>query len=157
MRQSEPSKMGIVRATPSPKSSRGPSSVPKRTGHTGSPCTWRALSKSQTWSASCALGKPWVQKGVREQNGILFRRNSEFVVERVMQDFLHVVPICDDDERLRQTRRKGAQYLHPALGWRLRNHHGGLVRPRRSSARARSEVNTLAKRSQHTFEQKHLS
>ena len=29
-----------------------------------------------------------------------------------------------------------AQYLYPALGWRLRNHHGGRVRPRRSPARA---------------------
>ena len=45
----------------------------------------------------------------REQNGILFRRNPEFVVERVMQDFLHVVPIRDDTN--------DGQYLYPALGW----------------------------------------
>ena len=47
------------------------------------------------------------------KNGILFRRSPEFVVDRVMQDFLHVVPICDEnvnDQRSRQTRRKGAQY-----------------------------------------------
>ena len=31
--------------------------------------------------------------GVRGQYGMLFRPNLEFVVERVMQDFFHVVPI----------------------------------------------------------------
>ena len=72
-----------------------------------------------------------VQRNVRDQNGIFFRCNPEFVVEREMQYFLHVV-----------TRRKGAQYLYPALGWRLRNHHGGRGRPRRSPARVRSEAAT---------------
>ena len=51
-----------------------------------------------------------VQSNFLEQNGILFRRNPEFVVERVMQDFLHVVPIRDDTN--------DAQYLYPALVWR---------------------------------------
>ena len=62
-----------------------------------------------------------VQRNFREQNGILFIRNPEFVVERVMQDFLHVVPIRDDT--------KDAQYLYPALGRRHRNHHGGACDP----------------------------
>ena len=38
---------------------------------------------------SISLG---VQKGIREQSGILFRRNTEFE-ERVVQDFLHVVAL----------------------------------------------------------------
>ena len=45
-----------------------------------------------------------VQGSFREQNGTLFRRNPEFVVERVMQDFLHDVPIREDtviDQRSR--------------------------------------------------------
>ena len=33
-----------------------------------------------------------VQKGVRGQNGMFFRRNPEFVVGRVMPDYLCVVP-----------------------------------------------------------------
>ena len=89
---------------------------------------------------------------------MLFRRNPEFVVERVMQDFLHVVPIRDDtvnDQRSRQTRLIDAQYLYPALGWRLRSHRGWRVRPRRSPAGVRSEVAT-PRRGQRTFEQKHL-
>ena len=76
-----------------------------------------------------------------------FSSGAKFVVERVMQDFLHVVPIRDDT--------KDAQYLYPALGWRHRNHHGGRVRPRKSHTGARSEVATPRK-GQHTFEQKHL-
>ena len=73
-----------------------------------------------------------VQKSVRGQNGMFFRCNPEFVVGRLMQDSLHVV-----------TRRKGAQYLYPALGWRLRSHrwawstsevdHWGLLRGRHAT------------------------
>ena len=47
-----------------------------------------------------------VSLGVRGQNGMLFRRNGEFVAERVMQDFLHVVQIRGDtvhDQRSWQT------------------------------------------------------
>ena len=44
---------------------------------------------------SVSLG---VQRNFREQNGILFRRNLEFVVERVIQKILHVGPIRDDTE-----------------------------------------------------------
>ena len=40
-----------------------------------------------------ALG---VQRSFHKQNGVLFRRNPECVVECVMPDFLHVVPIRDD-------------------------------------------------------------
>ena len=54
--------------------------------------------------------------GVCGQNGMLPRRILEFFVERVMPDVLHVVQISD--ERSRQTRRKDAQYLYTALGWR---------------------------------------
>ena len=59
---------------------------------------------------SVSLG---VQKGVRGQNGMFFRRDPEFVVRRVMPDFLRVAPIRDDT-----VLDKGAQYLYPALGWR---------------------------------------
>ena len=64
------------------------------------------------------------------------RRNPEFVVERVMQDFLCVVPIRDDT-----VHDKGAQYFYPALRWRLRN-RGGRGRPRRSTTGVYSEVAT---------------
>ena len=56
-----------------------------------------------------------VSLGVRGQNGMLLRRILEFFVERVMPD-VHLVQIRD--ERSRQTRRRDAQYLYPALGWR---------------------------------------
>ena len=59
---------------------------------------------------SVSLG---VQKGARGQNGMFFRRNPEFVVQRVIPDFLHVVPIRDDT-----VLDNDAQYLYPALGWR---------------------------------------
>ena len=39
--------------------SRCPSSVPERTGQSGSPCTWRARWKSQIRPALCARGQPW--------------------------------------------------------------------------------------------------
>ena len=65
-----------------------------------------------------------VQKSFRGQNGMPFRRNLEIVVERVVLDFLHVVPIGDDT-----VHDNGAQYLCPALGWRLRSHRGWRVRP----------------------------
>ena len=56
-------------------------------------------------AVSVSLG---VQRNFREQSRILFRRNPEFVVERVMMDFVHVVPIRDDTN--------DAQYLYPARG-----------------------------------------
>ena len=82
------------------------------------------------------------------------RYRQVVVIERVMPDFLHVVPIRDDNahnQRSRQTRRSDAQHLYPALGWRYRSHQGGRVRPRRSPARFRSEVAT-PRGKQHTFE-----
>jgi len=89
--------MGIVCDIPSPKSITRPA-VPKRTGQKGSPCTRHGvhvetLKHDLRHAFSGSLG---VQKGVREQSGILFRRNTEFLVERVMQDFLHVVAIREE-------------------------------------------------------------
>ena len=138
---------------------RGPSSVLKRTEDSlGRPVRGghdeNLNDLRHTFSVSFG-----VQRNFRVQTGILFKRNREFVVEGLMQHFLDVVPIFDEtvnNQRSRQTRRKGAQYLYPALGWQLRNHHGGRVRPPRSPSQARSEVNTLAQRVQRTFWQKYL-
>ena len=56
-----------------------------------------------------------VSLGVRGQNGMLFRRNPEFVVERVMPDVLHDVPIRDRAVLGGQSRqaqhRSDAQYF----------------------------------------------
>ena len=85
------------------------------------------------------------QKSFREQKGMIFRRNPEFVVECSMPDVLHVVPIRDDtvlDQRSRQTRRSDAQHVYPALGWRHRSHQGGRGRPRRLTTGVFSEVAT---------------
>ena len=68
---------------------------------------------------------------VRWQNGMLFKRNPEFVEGRVTPAFLHVVPIHDDtalDQQSRQAPRRDAQHLYPALGWRHRSHGGGRGR-----------------------------
>ena len=51
------------------------------------------------------------QKGVRRQNGMFFIRNPEFVVGRVMPDFLCVAPIRDDT-----VFNKGAQYFFSRPG-----------------------------------------
>ena len=75
--------------------------------------------------------------GVRGQNETFFRRNTEFVVERLMPNFLRVVPIRNDT-----VLDNGAQYLYPALGWRHRSHRGGSGRPRKSTTRVHSEVAT---------------
>ena len=53
------------------------------------------------------------------KTGVLFRRDPELVVHNVTRDLFHVVPF----------RPGGAQHLYPALGWRLRSHHGWRVRP----------------------------
>jgi hypothetical protein len=37
-----------------------------------------------------------VERSLREQDGMLFGRDSQFVVESVMPDLLHVVPVGDD-------------------------------------------------------------
>ena len=52
-----------------------------------------------------------VQKSLRGQNEMPFKRHHELVVESVVLDFLHVVPIRDDT-----VHASGAQYLYPALG-----------------------------------------
>ena len=59
---------------------------------------------------SVSLG---VQKEFREKNWMFFRRNPEFVVQRVIPDFLCVVPIRDDT-----VLDIDAQKRNPALGWR---------------------------------------
>ena len=72
------------------------------------------------------------QRSFRERKRVLFRRNPDFVVERVMPDVLHVVPNRHDvvlDEQSGQTQQH-------------RSHRGWRVRPRRSPARVRSEVAT---------------
>src|SRR6218665_1753398 len=38
----------------------------------------------------------WVERSFCEQNGMFFWCNTEFVVERVMPDLLHVIPVGDD-------------------------------------------------------------
>ena len=77
---------------------------------------WQFVHKTTTtrpWSTSGLDGK------VRGQHGVLFRRNPEFVVECVMPDVLHVVPIRDDTMlggQSRQTQQnRDAQFLYPAL------------------------------------------
>ena len=140
--------MGIVCDTPSPKSITRPVVRP---GAYRDKIILVAKYMACTLKISrmicfmrCSEGRPWAKTGFSSG------------ATRVMQDFLHIVPICDDDQRSRQTRRKGVQYFYPAQGWRLRSHHGGRVRPRRSPARVRSEVAT-PRGKQHTFEQKHLT
>ena len=93
---------------------------------------------------SVSLG---VQKGVRGQNGMFFRRTPEFVAGRVMPDLLRVAPTRDDT-----VYDKGAQNFYSALGWRLRSHRGGRGQPRRSTTRStpRSPRHAWG---QHTFEQ----
>ena len=67
---------------------------------------------------SVSLG---VQKSFREQNGMLSRRSTKFVVECVMPDSLQFVPIREEtvpNQRSRQTRRSDARYLYTAPGRR---------------------------------------
>ena len=73
-----------------------------------SPETYRTV-----WVAKYVSVSLGVQKGFRGQNGMFFRRNPEFVVQRVIADFLCVVPIRDDT-----LLDIDAQYLYPDLGWR---------------------------------------
>ena len=40
-----------------------------------------------------SLGVEW---GLSEENWVLFRRNSQLVVESVMPDLLHIIPVGDD-------------------------------------------------------------
>merc|ERR1719474_2161803 len=37
-----------------------------------------------------------VERGLSKQNGVLFRGNSELIVESVVPDLLHVVPVGDN-------------------------------------------------------------
>ena len=37
-----------------------------------------------------------VEGGLSKQNGVLFRCDTELVVESVVPDLLHVIPVCDD-------------------------------------------------------------
>ena len=137
--------MGIVCDTPSPKSITRPVVRPetyrtKRARHVHGVHV-ETLKHDVRHALSVSLG---VQRNFREQRVILFRRNPKLAVERVMLDFLHVVPI-----RVDTVHDNGAQYLYPALDWRLRNHHGGRVRPRGRplglaprSTRTKNGVNT---------------
>ena len=79
---------------------------------------------------------------------MIFRRNSEFVVERVMQDFLHVVPIREHTVHDGISASRQTQHSN-------RSHQGVRGRPRRSTTGVYSEVAT-PRREQHTFEQRHL-
>jgi hypothetical protein len=38
----------------------------------------------------------WVEGGFGQENGVFFRSNTEFIVEGVMPDFLHIIPVGDD-------------------------------------------------------------
>ena len=77
------------------------------------------------------------------------RKASEFIVQRVMLDFLLVATIRDDTllsgriSASRQTKHSN------------RSHQGWRGRPRRSTAKVYSEVAT-PRREQRTFKQKHL-
>src|SRR6218665_2284307 len=50
------------------------------------------------WAYLCHLFSVgfWVERSFCEQNGMLLWCNAEFVVERVMPDLLHVIPVGDD-------------------------------------------------------------
>src|SRR4051794_24655366 len=37
----------------------------------------------------------WVKRSLSEEDRVFLRGNTEFVVEGVVPDFLHVVPVCD--------------------------------------------------------------
>ena len=74
-------------------------------------------------------------------------------VETLNHDLRHALSVSPGGEQNGMPIDNVAQYLYPALGWRHRSRRGGRVRPRRSPARVRFEVNTHEKRGQHT----HLS
>merc|ERR1711970_1311803 len=38
----------------------------------------------------------WVKGSLSEKNGLLFRGNTELIVEGVVPDLLHVIPVSDD-------------------------------------------------------------
>merc|ERR1712129_528475 len=38
----------------------------------------------------------WVEGGLSQEDGLLLRGNTEFIVEGVMPDLLHIIPVGDD-------------------------------------------------------------
>merc|ERR1719350_2722081 len=38
----------------------------------------------------------WVKGGLSQEDGLLLRGNTEFIIEGVMPDLLHIIPVCDD-------------------------------------------------------------
>ena len=71
-------------------------------------CTLKLSHMTCAVAFSISLG---VRKSIREQSGILFRRNTEFVEESVVQDFLHVVAIHEHLWHASKACRIGGQAL----------------------------------------------